>query len=158
LNGPKGIIGDEIVQPGKHDDNRVDRNVVGRLVRSHLGVAGDCAIASIEQRGLSPTILDLDVAVSRIGEAELGDLVVKSGRTTEVTHGVVKRIHTVAKINYDEAGDQEIGCFEIGPDPKRPAADGQISMGGDSGSVWLLAEGGKPSDMMLGLHFAGEVG
>ncbi|MGH8247282.1 MAG: DNA/RNA non-specific endonuclease, partial [Gammaproteobacteria bacterium] len=35
---------------------------------------------------------------------------------------------------------------------------GEISMGGDSGSAWLAASRGKPSDMMVGLHFAGEVG
>jgi endonuclease G len=158
LNGPTGTIGDSIIQPGKHDDNRIDRNIVGRLVRSHLGIAGDCAIASIEQRRLEPSIVDLKVAVSRIGEPELGDRVVKSGRTTDVTYGIVTRIHTTVKINYEEAGDHEIGCFEIGPDSEHPAQDGEISMGGDSGSAWLFVDRDGPTDMMLGLHFAGEVG
>jgi endonuclease G len=32
-------------------------------------------------------------------------------------------------------------------------------MGGDSGSVWLAAaEGGQPTDILVGLHFAGEAG
>jgi endonuclease G, mitochondrial len=161
LHGPKGAIGDVIVQPGPHDDNRVDRNGIGVLVRSHLGVAGDCAIASVDKRGLEPVILDLGVAVNRIGEAELGDKVVKSGRTTDVTYGLVTRVHTTVKIDYGEGETsdvREIGCFEIGPDSGQPAANGQISMGGDSGSAWLLAEGKKATDMMLGLHFAGEVG
>lgn len=161
LQGAEGAIGDMIVQPGPHDDNRVDRNEIGRLARSHLGAAGDCAISTVDRRGLSPRILGLGVGVGRIGEAELGDGVVKSGRTTEVTYGLVTRVHTTVKIDYGEAGRpmlREIGCFEIGPDPEHPAPDGEISMGGDSGSAWLLSEKGKATDMMLGLHFAGEVG
>jgi endonuclease G, mitochondrial len=158
LQGANGEIGDSIVQPGSHDDNRVDRNVVGKLVRSHLGVAGDCAIASIDNRKLTPEIFDLNVSVSQIGEPELGDRIVKSGRTTDVTFGIVQRIHVTTRIDYDEAGSKEIGCFEIGPDPEHPAPNGEISMGGDSGSAWLFVDGNDTTDMMLGLHFAGEVG
>lgn len=158
LNGPEGQIGDLIVQPGPYDDNRVDRNVIGRLVRSYLGVAGDGAIASVEHRRLFPDILDLNVAVDRVGEPELGDRVVKSGRTTAVTYGIVNRIHTLISLDYDSAGVKQIGCFEIGPDPDRPAQNHQISMGGDSGSVWLAAGQDAPTGMMLGLHFAGETG
>lgn len=158
LNGPTGSIGDSIVQPGRHDDNRVNQNVVGRLVRSHLGLAGDCAIASIDGRRLSTEITDLGVSVERIAEPELDDKVVKSGRTTAVTYGIVKRVHVTTRIDYDQAGEVEIGCFEIGPDDDHPAADGEISMGGDSGSAWVAVERGRPSTVMLGLHFAGEVG
>jgi endonuclease G, mitochondrial len=157
LQGQNGKIGDEIVQPGSYDDNRVDRNIVGKLVRSHLGIAGDCAIASIDQRRLASEIFDLNVGVSRIGEPELGDRVIKSGRTTDVTYGIVQRIHITTRIDY-EVGTKEIGCFEIGPDPEQPAENGEISMGGDSGAAWLLVERGQTTNMMVGLHFAGEVG
>jgi endonuclease G, mitochondrial len=156
LNGPTGNIGDPVVQPGRHDDNRVERNKVGRLVRSHLGVAGDCAIATIDRRRLTPEIFDLGVAVERLGEAQLDDKVVKSGRTTDVTFGIVKRIHVTVQIDYEQAGTKDIGCFEIGPDPGKPAAE--ISMGGDSGAAWLGVERGRATNIMLGLHFAGEVG
>ena len=40
LHGPLGRIGDDIMQPGPHDDNRVEQNRLGKLVRSHLGAAG----------------------------------------------------------------------------------------------------------------------
>jgi endonuclease G len=158
LSGPTGCIGDAIVQPGVHDDNRVDRNIAGALVRSHLGIAGDCAVATIDHRRLAPEILGLEVAVRRIGEPELGDRVVKSGRTTDVTYGIVTRIHATVRLDYEEKGEQEIGCFEIGPDPEHPASNGEISMGGDSGSAWLSAADEGPTDLMLGLHFAGDVG
>src|ERR1044071_5535953 len=139
LHGPDGSIGDEIVQPGPHDDNRVDLNGIGKLVRSHLGAAGDCAIATIEGRAFKPEILDLGVKVEKIGEPNLDDKVIKSGRTTDVTHGIVTRIHTIAKIDYGgSVGEQEVGGFEIGPDEDHPATNGEISMGGDSGSAWLF--------------------
>lgn len=157
LHGPDGALGDEVVQPGKHDDNRVERNRLGRLVRSHLGVAGDCAVASIEDRGFDAAILELGVAPDRLGEPELEDQVVKSGRTTGVTRGLVRRVNTIVKLDYGgQAGVQNVGCFEIGPDPDHPAADDEISRGGDSGSLWLFADPDGPTTVMAGLHFGGE--
>jgi endonuclease G, mitochondrial len=157
LHGDNGSLGDLIAQPGPYDNNRTTENGCGKLVRSFLGLAGDCAIASIDGRTATDEILDLVVAVRQIGDPELGDRVVKSGRTTAVTYGKVTRIHTITKITYGKAGEHQIGSFEIGPDSDHPAENGEISMPGDSGSAWMaLGEDGKPSDMMLGLHFGGE--
>lgn len=152
----EGAIHDEIVQPGPFDDNRISENVVGRLVRSHLGFAGDCAVASIEGRGFRPDVLGLKTIPKRVGRAELGDVVVKSGRTTEVTRGVVTRIEVQTKMNYGSR-EEIIGGFEIGPLPKSNPTS-EISLGGDSGSAWLAVDPktGQPTDVMLGLHFAGE--
>lgn len=157
LQGPDGALGDSIVQPGPFDDSNVAANVMGQLVRSHLGVAGDCALGSIVGRGLDDRILELDVVPARIARASLGDAVVKSGRTTGVTHGVVTRIGVVVKIDYGgTVGTRQIGGFEIGVNPDKPPADGEISMGGDSGSLWLVDTGGADRDVAVGLHFAGE--
>lgn len=158
LHGPKGVIGDDIVQPGPFDDNRVQLNRLGKLVRSHVGAAGDCAIASIEDRRFDQNILELGVKIEQLGEPELGDKLIKSGRTTGVTHGIVRRVHTIVKIDYGAPiGEQAVGGFEIGPDKDNPAPDSQISTGGDSGSLWLLkSANGKPTKVMAGLHFAGE--
>ena len=159
LHGPSGVLGDVVVQPGPHDDNRIDRNRLGQLRRSHLGVAGDCAVSSIEDRGCESKILGLGVTPEQLGEPELGDKVIKSGRTTGVTHGVVRRIDTIAKISYGSAGVKTIGCFEIGPDPANLPADGEVSKGGDSGAAWMFKTGnGRPGTVLAGLHFAGETG
>ena len=156
LHTADGVIGDEIVQPGPFDDNRTDRNVMGRLLRSHLGAAGDCAICSIESRNTNNEILGLKTEVRRVGKAELNDRVVKSGRTTGVTFGIVTRVQTITKMNFD-GQIANVGGFEIGIDSRIRPADGEISKGGDSGSCWLAVERGKKaSDVMLGLHFAGE--
>lgn len=158
LHGPDGLVGDDIVQPGPHDDNRVEQNRVGKLVRSHLGAAGDCAVATIEDRSFNPDILELGVHAEELGEPELGDKVIKSGRTTGVTHGIVTRIHTMVRLDYGgDVGNKDIGGFEIGPDEQHPAGNGEISMGGDSGSLWLFkSASGTTTNVMAGLHFAGE--
>jgi endonuclease G len=160
LHGGTGEIHDPVVQPGPYDDNRIAQNEAGRLLRSHLGAAGDCAVASVVGRDCDTKVFALNVKIEKLGEPELGDLVVKSGRTTAVTYGIVRRVDVIAKIDYDGAGPQKIGGFEIGP-PEGAAATYEVSMGGDSGSAWLAAEtddAGKivPTNVMLGLHFAGE--
>ena len=127
-------------------------------MRSHLGPAGDCAIAEIDQREVDPEILELKVKVSGIAEPELGDSVVKSGRTTAVTYGIVSRVHVTVKLGYGLAGVHHIGGFEYTPDPKHPPVNGEVSMGGDSGSAVMLAKARKATDQIVGIHFAGEVG
>jgi len=160
LQGNKGKAGDAVLQPGTYDDPNAAMNKAGVLVRSHLGQAGDCAIARIDGRGFDAEIIDLGVTIGQIGEPELDDIVIKSGRTTNVTYGKIRRVDTIAKINYGENGEdriEAIGCFEIGVDPAHPPADGEVSMGGDSGSAWLAVDAnGKPTDVMVGLHFGGE--
>lgn len=160
LHGPEGSIGDPIVQPGPYDDPVIDGNGCGSLLRSFLGMAGDCAVARIEGRSWEQTVLELERTPRRMADPELDDHVVKSGRTTGVTYGVVSRMDVVVKINYGgDVGVQEVGGFEIRPNPTKPSANGEISQGGDSGSAWMVdVEPNDPNaDIMLGLHFAGEV-
>lgn len=163
LQGAKGRLGNPVVQPGKHDDNRVDENVIGRVLRSHLGPAGDCAIASVSGRDASNTPIEIPtVVIDSIGKPALHDVVIKSGRTTGVTYGKVTRVGVNARIHYgpDEAGDAIsaiVGGFEIGIDPNHAPADGEVTRSGDSGSSWLAVnKQGKPTGIMLGLHFAGD--
>jgi endonuclease G, mitochondrial len=158
LHSEFGQIGDIIVQPGPHDDNRVSQNQLGKLVRSHLGHAGDCAIATIEGRQFKTNILDLNVTPEQLGIPELGDILIKSGRTTNVTYGRVTRIDVLSRINYGEGvGDKEIGGFELSIERTRKPRNGEISQGGDSGAVWLFTDNsGKAINVLGGLHFGGE--
>jgi endonuclease G, mitochondrial len=156
LHTGSGKIGDQIVQPGPFDDNNVTNNSAGVLLRSHLGAAGDCAIARIDARRFKPSIFELNVTPAKVGQVDLGDHVVKSGRTTGVTHGVVRRIDVMVNMTYDVVGQVAIGGFEIEP-VAGASANFEISQGGDSGSIWLISnQQGKPTDIFAGLHFAGE--
>lgn len=156
LHGSDGAIGDAIVQPGPFDDNNTGENRCGTLLRSHLGAAGDCALARVAGRGIKHEIYGLGTAAARMAEVDLDDKVIKSGRTTAVTHGIVRRIHVMTEIDYAGMGMRKIGGFEIGIDPDHMPSNGEISMGGDSGSFWMIAENGKATDILAGLHFAGE--
>ncbi len=159
LHGAGGMIGDATVQPGPFDDNNVAGNFCGNLLRSHLGAAGDCALSRIRTREHDRDIFGLDTAPSQMVRVELDDRLVKSGRTTGTTYGIVRRVDVLSEINYGPgAGPVAIGGFEIGIDPDRLPDNGEISMGGDSGSAWLVAENGKATGMFAGLHFAGEAG
>ena len=156
LHGLDGVIGDSVVQPGPYDDGSTSNNIVGKLISSHLGLAGDCAISSIESRSFSEEIFGLNIAPKRTAKVNLGDKVVKSGRTTGVTYGIVKRVNVIVEINYGgDVGTQDIGGFEIGVNTEKPPMNGEVSMGGDSGSLWLIDDKNN-SDIAVGLHFAGE--
>ncbi|MEU8435575.1 DNA/RNA non-specific endonuclease [Streptomyces sp. NPDC029216] len=158
LNGRKGRTGDAVVQPGTDDDSRFAANRLGVLRRAHLGTAGDCAVSTITERGVETGILGLGVTPKQLGEPHIDDKVVKSGRTTGITHGIVTRPFVKVRVPYGPpVGTKEIECFEIGPDPRHPAADGEISTHGDSGSAWMFkTRSGRPSDVLAGLHFGGE--
>jgi endonuclease G, mitochondrial len=157
FQGAGGKLGDDVLQPGKFDDNRAELNLAGKLLRSHLGPAGDCAIASVSGRSISNQILGLGVEASRIGEPQLKDRVVKSGRTTAVTYGIVTRLEVNTRISYPGGIVATVGGFEIGTDISNLPADNEISRGGDSGSAWMaVGRNGKATDVMLGLHFAGD--
>lgn len=157
LAGNGAQVGDQIVQPGPFDDGDISHNHIGKLERSHLGLAGDCAVSTIQMRSFQENILELECAPRIVAKAQLDDKVVKSGRTTGVTYGIVSRVGVVVSINYGGAtGVVQIGGFEITPNPNRPSENGEISMGGDSGSLWVIDSGQTDEAIAVGLHFAGE--
>ena len=157
LHGPHGLIGETIVQPSPADDNNVAGNACAALLRSHLGPAGDCALAKVQGRAVSRILHGLNVIPKKMADVDLGDKLVKSGRSTGVTYGIVRRMDVMVQVTYDSGiGTRTIGGFEIGVDPARPSPNGEISSRGDSGSVWMIANGAKSTDVFAGLHFAGE--
>ncbi|MFP5282815.1 MAG: hypothetical protein ACLGIF_05125, partial [Actinomycetes bacterium] len=132
--GEAGRVGDSISQPS----SLAAGDQIGTLTR--FDEALDCAVATLnDRRAASTDILGFPGGIRMLREPVIGTEVTKSGRTTEMTSGVI-----------DGVSETE---FTIIPDPNRPAAGGEISSGGDSGSVWF--ETGR-SEVGYGLHFAGE--
>lgn len=143
-------VGEGILQPGRVDGGT---QVVATLTRMRLDSRMDAAVATLNgARGHTRDILGLGT-ISGIDTATLGMLVVKSGRTTGVTRGVVDGISMSVSINY---GDPGVVAFanqiRIVPRAPWPAVNYEVSMGGDSGSVWL----NEANNRAIGLHFAGE--
>jgi endonuclease G len=158
LQGPYGKIGDDVAQPGPYDSSEVDKNRIGALVRSHIGIAGDCALASIEGREFANDFFELGYGPSAIATVDLGDSVVKSGRTSGVTYGIVSRTKVTIKMEYGgDVGEVLVSGFEIEPDPENPPANGEVSMDGDSGSLWLVDHPDRKG-IAVGLHLASEAG
>jgi endonuclease G len=158
LQGAAGRIRDRVVQPGPNDDGNVNANLVGEVLRSHVGLAGDCAVATITDRPFEASILELDVVPRQMARVEVDDVVVKSGRTTGVTRGIVTRVGVVVAHDYGGViGTRQIGAFEIGPDPAADAAGRILSKEGDSGALWMIEENGAVTDIAAGLHFALDV-
>jgi endonuclease G len=142
--------GEEILQPGKFDGGT---DVVATLTRMQLDGAMDAAVATLDgSRSHTRDILGLGT-ITGIEDATLGMQVVKSGRTTAITEGVVDGVSMSVSINY---GDPGVVAFNdqvrIVPRPPWPSIDYEVSKGGDSGSVWM----NQASNKAIGLHFAGE--
>jgi hypothetical protein len=126
-----GAAGDVIAQPAS--GNAAD--AIGALDRFDRAL--DCAVATINaSRRFGTGAIDIRDNAERIADPLVGMKVVKSGRTTGTTRG------TIDGVSADE--------FTVVPDPGFPAPNGEISLPGDSGSIW--SSGGAA----VGLHFAGE--
>ncbi len=107
----------------------------------------DAAVAEVTgSRQLINEQLDLG-PVAGAEWAQIGTEVVKSGRRTGVTYGVVTAIEGTAKLPY--AGVYRIIQNVLTIEPRSQGE--QVSDSGDSGSLWL-----RESTMtVVGLHFAG---
>ncbi len=143
--------GDKIVQPGPYDGGRDPQDTVAVLERMILDKDGDAAIALLANtRPFDPAIMDINVVPTGISDPKIGDIVIKSGRTTRVTRG---RVNGTGRyfINYP-VGRVGVDGFIIVPINQGNTGDEEISMGGDSGSMWLK----DGTTIAVGLHFAGE--
>ena len=89
--------------------------------------------------------LDVGTLAGQHRLAQLGDPVIKSGRTTGVTRGRVVGVEGTSHVGYDEGTGVFARQYIIRGD------GGDFSAGGDSGSLILHAETLQP----LGLLFAG---
>jgi hypothetical protein len=145
--------GEPIHQPGRLDGG-TSSDRVATLLRYRIDAQMDAAVATIDAGvTFDREVLELGT-VSGVREPTLGINVTKSGRTTGVTQGVIDGVSLTVSINYGS----DVGVVtltnqvHIVPRPPWPAVDYEVSMGGDSGSVWL-EEG---TNRAVGLHFGGE--
>ena len=143
--------GDPIIQPGSLDTGKPPQDTVATLERSMLDTDGDAAIAILNgKRNVLPAQLETDALVTSAREPQTGELLVKSGRTTGVTQGVVRGFGSVV-LTYS-VGKREVKGMFIHPKNSTNPTDEEISSGGDSGSIWYSAK----THEGVGLHFAGE--
>ncbi|MEQ3709759.1 MAG: hypothetical protein ABNH38_09615 [Tateyamaria sp.] len=148
--GSAAAVGEDILQPGRVDGGT---EAVATLTRMRLDSSMDAAVATLNNaRAHSRDIMNIGT-VTGTDDATLGMEVEKSGRTTGLTKGIVDGVSMSVSIDY---GDPGVVAFtnqiRIVPRPPWPAVDVEISLGGDSGSIWL----NERTNRAVGLHFGGE--
>jgi endonuclease G len=146
-------IGDPILQPGGTDGG-TNADDIATLRRTLLGKDGDAAIATLNNsRPMTMEIPGpgLNRKPTGVRDPIPGETVIKCGRTTGVTEGIVEGIGTYFPI-YRTRDRVPIEGFEIVlPDRSNPA-NLEISANGDSGSAIIA----KTSNDLVGILFAGE--
>jgi endonuclease G len=141
-----------IWQPGWVDGGTHAANTIATLARSLLGPY-DAAVARLTgQRQVTSRTLE-GRPIEDCTEPRLGMQVWKSGRSSGYTEGFVDGIKMTVPLSYDAAGVHVLrDVIRIVPTPGGRFRE--ISIAGDSGSVWVDDISGKA----VGLHFAGEIG
>jgi hypothetical protein len=137
--------GEQIIQPGTGGgDIGTPSDVVARLSRSVLSAEVDTAIAQPSgQRLLFKEVLEIG-PVDASGLATLGLRVRKSGRTSGLTVGTVADISADVDVQGYPNGTQTFHNQVV------IEGAGEISVPGDSGSVWV-----DDDNKVVGLNFAG---
>jgi endonuclease G len=143
--------GDPIVQPGPKHGGRAPQDTIGNLERFLLDTTGDAAFAVLNAaRQTDETQLETGATITTARGVAVGEIVVKSGRTTGVTRGLVEGVGQYT-LTYS-VGTRTIAGFKIVAEEDGNPNDVEVSSGGDSGALWY----GALDKQGVGLHFAGE--
>jgi len=154
-NSNNARIGDPILQPGPYDGGRYPQDMIARLSRFvpvSFGRAGtnpntwpsnyvDAAIAEGEFHVLDREIYWIGYVKGFRGLSKVGEIVQKTGRTTNWTTGKVTALNATVNVNY---GGGQIAKMV------RQIVTTNMSAGGDSGSLTL-----DMNENAVGLLFAG---
>ena len=147
-------IGDEVLQPGAYDGGLAPADVIGTLFDFEpLDFSGgnnlfDAAIVRSTTADLgNSTPSDGYGTPSSAGTAVVGTKVMKYGRTTGQTKGRVSVTNLTVNVNYGNAG---VATFTN----QMAIYGGDVSAGGDSGSLIVTQKGGQQA---VGLLFAGSL-
>lgn len=148
-NENRGVEGDPILQPGRFDGGKEDKDVIARLdsfvqVQSEETNTVDAALAlPFDPRDVSPDILNIG-RIRGTSAADLDEKVMKSGRTTRVTNGVIMDVSATLRVGY------ATGSYLFTDQMIIQGDKGAFSAGGDSGALILDYQGNA-----VGLLFAG---
>lgn len=142
---PKGL---RVFQPGYGDGGHY-ANTVARLERHAMNQGIDAAVAKLtSERQWVNNQLGIDIGpVTGVSNPVLGMQVTKSGRKTDVTHGVIDGVAGEYPIRYGGFTRTIKYVHRIVP---QPGTD-QVSAKGDSGAWWLE----ESTQNAVALHFAG---
>lgn len=147
---------DAIGQPGPADPQEMPpRTIAAPLRAANLSWGIDAALALLSpDQKLDQQIFGLKLTPSGVGEPELDMKVVKCGRTSGITHGIVDGIEGSVRMDYSTRGDKPrwMDCIRVILDRSVDPKITDLSLEGDSGAIWI----DKASSCAVALHFAGQ--
>jgi hypothetical protein len=155
-NENRAAIGDTIVQPGTYDGGASPADAIGTLFDYEPVVFStgadnvmDAAIAlsAPELLGNATPPDGYGLPQSTTAAVSPGAKVMKYGRTTGQTSGMVKGVNAIVNVQYDAGVARFAGQILIG-------GGGGFSAGGDSGSLVVLSAKGAEDRKPVGLLFA----
>jgi hypothetical protein len=142
--------GDAVLQPGPYDGGSPAYDRIARLARFVPLTKGtnevDCAVADVlKPEQVDNSVFQVGTLVRGTGVAQLGDILVKSGRTTGLTTGIVTCLALDIYVYFGGSLGTILFTDQI------EISGFYIVGGGDSGSIWCKGE------KAVGLLFAGTI-
>ena len=142
------------LQPGAADFGTAKKDAIGCLNRYvRLKKRGINYVDGAISKPFSPRLVKATYAVfgkvnGHVRSYKVGDRFKKVGRTTGLVHGIVDSTHTDIQVNYGPYGNLGTILFK-----NQSVIRGRkpVSLGGDSGSVWLTRKGNHAA----AVNFAG---
>ncbi len=142
-------------QPGPFDVPASGKTALGRVLDgSVLDGLLDAAVTTIAGRRADADIAALGVSVRKVAAPAEGMHVVKSGRTTGTTRGIVRKPKALGVPFFGFAAPQPMVVHVVAPLEGEESAP--LAAQGDSGACWMLEDEGRPTDTMVGLHIASD--
>ncbi len=158
-NQNSATIGNAVIQPGTYDGGTSPVDDIGTLFAFEPIVLSttannviDAAIArsSTTLLGKATPPDGYGLPNSTTATVKFGAKVMKYGRTTGQTSGIIQGTNTIVNVTYDVGVARFVGQLLIG--------GGSFSAGGDSGSLIVLSGKGANARKPVGLLFAGGSG
>lgn len=146
--------GEDIIQPSRNNLGSTLARTIAKLSRwTEIENGYDAAIAELSdgiQGKQEP--FGLDLRIQSLGKPVEGMLLVKSGAASDQTRAMVDSVEGSFLMDYGAFGGERLNMsgIRIVPDPNDPVDE--VSVKGDSGSVWLEVDTGNA----IALNFGGE--
>jgi len=156
-NQNRAVIGNVVIQPGAYDGGVSPADNIGTLfdyepivfsTSANNVIDAAIAVSTPELLGNATPSDGYGLPKSTTATVSLGTKVMKYGRTTGQTSGMVKGINVIVNVQYDVGNVARfVDQILIG--------GGSFSAGGDSGSLVVLSAKGTNDRKPVGLLFAG---
>ncbi|HVL98384.1 MAG TPA: trypsin-like peptidase domain-containing protein [Egibacteraceae bacterium] len=163
-NSNAASIGDPILQPGKADGGVLPQDVIGRLarfqpIRFHAENPAspplnliDAAIAEVPFQSLTREVYYIGYPKPP-AQVAVGDVVQKTGRTTNYTTGRVQSVNATVDVNFGGGRVARFARQIVTTNMSAPGDSGSLVLNLDNHAVGLLFAGSSAATIMNPIAF-----